>query len=241
MPLGASPEPPRSSCGDLALEGEVVHHSERDRQEGQRGQPAGDDQALVERPLDVPGAAADGEGADDRGDQRDAADDQRVGRHRADLLEGQHAEEHHRDRGHGVGLEEVGRHAGAVAHVVTDVVGDHGRVARVVLGDAGLDLAHEVRAHVGRLGEDAAAEPREDRDQRAAEAEAHQGVDRVALIDPGQDQHPVVAGHAQQGQAGDEHSRDRAALEGHVEGSATHPSAPIPPHGRWREPTRSSR
>jgi hypothetical protein len=33
-------------------------------------------------------------------------------------------------------------------HHVPDEVGDHGRVARVVLGDAVLDLAHEVGADV---------------------------------------------------------------------------------------------
>ena len=70
-----------------------------------------------------------------------------------------------------VGLEQVGGHAGAVADVVAHVVGDDGGVAGVVLGDAGLDLAHQVGAHVGALGEDAAAEPGEDGDQRAAEAQ----------------------------------------------------------------------
>ena len=57
-----------------------------------------------------------------------------------------------------VRLEEVGAHAGDVADVVTDVVGDGGRVARVVLGDARLDLADEVGADVGGLGVDAAAD-----------------------------------------------------------------------------------
>ena len=63
------------------------------------------------------------------------------------------------DDGDDVGLEQVGGHAGAVAHVVAHVVGDGGGVAGVVLGDARLDLAHQVGAHVGRLGEDAAARP----------------------------------------------------------------------------------
>ena len=89
-------------------------------------------------------------------------------------------EQHHRDRGDGVGLEQVGRHARAVADVVADVVGDHGRVARVVLGDPGLDLPDEVGADVGGLGVDAAAEPREDGDQRATEGEADEVVDRRA-------------------------------------------------------------
>ena len=99
------------------------------------------------------------------------------------FVERQDAEQHHGDRGDRVGLEQVGGHAGAVADVVAHVVGDHGRVARVVLGDARLDLADEVGADVGGLGEDAAAESREDRDQRAAEAEADERVDRVLLVD----------------------------------------------------------
>ena len=100
------------------------------------------------------------------------ADRQRVDRDLAgEAGEGQHAEEHHGHGGDRVGLEEVGGHAGAVADVVADVVRDHGRVARVVLRDPGLDLADQVGADVGGLGEDAAAEAGEDRDQRAAEAE----------------------------------------------------------------------
>ena len=96
------------------------------------------------------------------------------------------AEQHHGDRGDRIGLEEVGGHAGAVADVVADVVGDHGRVARVVLRDARLDLPDEVGAHVGGLREDAAAEPREDRDQRAAEGEADEVVDRglLGVVEP---------------------------------------------------------
>ena len=77
-----------------------------------------------------------------------------------------------------VGLEQVRRHAGAVADVVADVVGDHRGVARIVFGNAGFDLADEIGADVGALGEDAAAQSREDRDQRAAEGEADERVQR---------------------------------------------------------------
>ena len=73
-----------------------------------------------------------------------------------------------------IGLEQVGRHAGAVADIVADVVGDDGRVARIILGNAGFDLADQVGADVGALGEDAAAETGEDGDQRGAEAEGDQ-------------------------------------------------------------------
>ena len=58
--------------------------------------------------------------------------------------------------------------------VVADVVRDHSRVARIVLGDASLDLSDEVGADVGGLGVDAAAEPREDRDERPAEGQPDQ-------------------------------------------------------------------
>ncbi len=77
-----------------------------------------------------------------------------------------------------VGLVEVGAHAGDVAHVVADVVGDGRGVARVVLGDASLDLADQVGADVGRLGEDAAANASEERlDGRAHAERQHRGGD----------------------------------------------------------------
>ena len=68
-----------------------------------------------------------------------------------------------------------------------------------------------------RLGEDAAAQTGEDGDQRAAEAEPDERVDRVPLIGAREDQHPVVARHAEQSQPRHEHAGDRAALEGHLE------------------------
>ena len=128
----------------------------------------------VERVHD-PAAAADAREprADDRGEDRDAAERERVQREVRRLEV--RAEQHHGDGGHGVRLEEVGRHARAVADVVADVVRDHGRVARVVLGDAGLDLPDEVGADVGGLRVDAAAETREDGDERAAEREPDRG------------------------------------------------------------------
>ena len=131
-------------------------------------------------------------------------------------------QQHGGDDGHRVGLEQVGGHAGAVADVVADVVGDHGRVAGIVLGNAGLDLAHQVGADVGALGEDAAAETREDRDQRAAEAERDQRLQHAAqLVVAGAGhaaaQEEVVAGDAQQAEADHQHAGDRARPERDVE------------------------
>ena len=94
----------------------------------------------------------------------------------------QGGEDHRRTDGDDIGFEQIGGHAGAVADIVADVVGDDGGVAGVVLGNSGLDLADEVGADVGGLGEDAAAETREDRDQRGAEGERDERVDDGAVI-----------------------------------------------------------
>ena len=82
---------------------------------------------------------------DQRSDDADGADQQRIEEHGAALGEEDVGEQHGRCRGDAVGLEEVGRHAGAVADVVAHVVGDDGRVARIVLGDVRLDLARRGR------------------------------------------------------------------------------------------------
>jgi len=63
--------------------------------------------------------------------------------------------------------------------------GDHCGVARIVFGNASFDLAHEVGADVSALREDAAAEAREDGDQRAAEREADERVQRVFAASSG--------------------------------------------------------
>ena len=127
-------------------------------------------------------AEADEIGADDRGQDADAADDQRQAHQRQHLLGAgadQQGDQHHGGAdGDDIGLEQIGGHAGAVADIVADIVGDHGRVAGIVLGDSGLDLADQVGADVGGLGEDAAAETGEDRDQRGAEGQSDERVDR---------------------------------------------------------------
>src|SRR5690606_4020433 len=79
-----------------------------------------------------------------------------------------------------VRLEDVRAEAGDVTDVVTDVVGDGGGVARVVLGDAGFDLADEVGADVSGLGVDAAADAREERDRGGAHGEAGDDLAELA-------------------------------------------------------------
>ncbi len=56
------------------------------------------------------------------------------------------------------GLEEVGATAGAVADVIAHQVRHDRGVARIVLRDTRLDLAHEVRPDIRRLGVDPASQ-----------------------------------------------------------------------------------
>ena len=60
---------------------DVAHQPVGDRVEGGGGEHAGDGKPLIERPLDVAGTRAHREGADDRGDDRDGAEGERVEHH----------------------------------------------------------------------------------------------------------------------------------------------------------------
>ena len=197
---------------------EAGHQLRGDWVERGRSQYRGNDHTLVQRAHDRAALLhLDEQRADDRGDDRYRAQQQRV-QHgvRADLFSHQAAEEHGRDHGYRVSFEQVGGHAGAVAHVVAHVVRDHGRIARVVLGNAGLDLADQVRAHVRTLGKDAAAQARKNRDQRAAEGQADQRMQRQFAMHAHLVQHDPVAGHAEQGQPDHQHAGDRAAAKRNV-------------------------
>ncbi len=129
-------------------------------------------------------------------------------------------EDHGADVLGGRGLEQVGAAAGAVADVVAHQVGDHGRVARVVLGDARLHLAHQVGADVGRLGVDPAAQLGEQGHEGGAEAVAddEQGdVPRLLHAAEGVHQR-VEAGDAEQAHGHHQQAGDRPAPQGDAEG-----------------------
>ena len=196
----------------------VADVEQGDEQRADQRQRAGDEEAAVDR-LEGVGLALlglDGEHAGDRGDdadrpggEREHEAERRVG---ADRVEGGDAEDDRGDEGDLVALEQVGGHAGAVADVVADVVGDRRRVARVVLGDPRLDLADEVGADVGGLGEDAAADAQEQGEQRATEPEADEDR-RARVLEEDDDQ-----GRAEQAEADGEHAGDAAGAERHGEG-----------------------
>ena len=167
--------------GRLAGIGLVADVANGDGEGADDGEHAGDEEAAVDR-LERVGLALFGAHCvhtEDRGHDADGAGGEREhqterGVH-ADRLERGHTEDDRRDERDLVALEQVGGHAGAVADVVTDVVGDGRGVAGIVFGDAGFDLADEVGADVGGLGEDAAADTKEEGQQRATEAESDRG------------------------------------------------------------------
>ena len=173
-----------------------------DRRDG-----CGDVEATVDRRQRVLTRACLGDvDTDEGGDRADRRDDQREDQ--TEAAEGSRAEDERGNQRHGIRLEEVGRHAGAVADVVTDVVGDRRRVARVVLRDAGLDLADEIGAHVGGLGEDATPDAHEHREQGGAESEAFEDLGGVPLVEQDDD------GGTEQTQADRGHPDDAAGAEG---------------------------
>ena len=210
-PVTASTDPP--ICVLRSAERDVESRVDRGDGEDRRGP-----EALVERAHDrALGAEPDHVGADDRGDDADAADQQRQDhqRHQQRRSAERERDRHHGDAdGHDIGLEQIGGHSGAVADIVADVVRDHRRVAGIVLGNSGLDLADEVGADVGGLGEDAAAETGEDRNERGAEGECgKRGDDRavVRLITTGAGQVPEQHRDREQREAGDEQAGDAPA------------------------------
>lgn len=61
-----------------------------------------------------------------------------------------------------VGFEEIGPHSSNVSNVVTNIVRDHSRVARVVLWDIHFNLSDQIGSNVRSLGVDASSNTSED-------------------------------------------------------------------------------
>ena len=134
------------------------------------------------------------------------------------IAECRHAQGGGRDDGANIALIQVRTHTGHIAHVVTYVIGNRCRVTRVIFGNTGLNLAHQVGAHIGRLGEDAAAHAGKQRHGTGAHAEGQHGTGDVGglqLKHEAQQHEP----HADIQQAEADHSKahNGAGGEGHAE------------------------
>ncbi len=188
--------------------------------ESNGGQDRRGGQTFVQGAHDILGFAQSHEvGADNRGDDGDAADDQGEDHRRGVGAINGGGQQHGGHHGDGVGFIEVGSHTGAVTHVVAHVVGDNGGVAGVVFRNPGFYFTHQVGAHVSGFGVDTAAQTSEHGNQGAAKAQTYQGVhggEGVNLGDFGEEF--VVTGHAQQAQTHDQQTGHRTALEGYGQG-----------------------
>ena len=129
--------------------------------------------------------------------------------------------------GTAVAFVQVGTHSGHVAHVVAHIVGDGGWVTRVVFGDARLDFAHKVGAHVGRLRIDTATHTGEKRLCTGTHAERkHGGCDDAEPVSGCQSiggydriQQQIPERDVEQAQPHDDQSHHRPAAEGDAQAS----------------------
>ena len=69
------------------------------------------------------------------------------------------------DQTHRIGFKNICGHARAVADIVTDVIGNRGRIAWVIFVQVLLDLADQIRADIGGFGVNATAQTSEHTDQ----------------------------------------------------------------------------
>ena len=161
----------------------------------------------------------DEEGADDGAENTHGCHDHGNGHGLEGLTgEGGYAQGGGGDDGAYIGLIQVCTHTGYVSHVVAHVIGDDGRVAGVILGDARFHLAHKVRAHIGGLGENAAAYTSKQGHGAGAHAEGQHGtgdVRRLQLEDKAQQQEPH--GDVQQAQTYHGEAHNAAGGERHTQ------------------------
>jgi hypothetical protein len=152
-----------ATCGHEPFDG---------KERAKNHQRAGAEGPHVESSLGITALfGADKKEADDRSDDADNRDRQRQvdgihsgpGLRSLETGEPCGTENHRRDNCTDIGLEEVGAHAGHVAHVVANVVGDGGGVQRVVFGNTSFDLTDEVGTDICGLGVNSAADAREER------------------------------------------------------------------------------
>ena len=168
--------------------GIVRHDPHRDEIERHQGQATRDGQTFVQGRHDIDHAR--------RGFHKEATNDGGQNGHSTQskgvhdrvawrTSDEQRAQDHGGNQGDCVGFKQVSGHTGAVAHVIAHVVGNHGRVARVVLWNAGFNLTDQVGTHVSAFGKDAAAQTGEDGNQGRAKGKTNERVQDDGQLDVG--------------------------------------------------------
>ena len=132
------------------------------------------------------------------------------------------APSHGGEDGAAVALVQVCAHTGYVAHIVAHIIGNGGRIARVILRDVLLHLAHNIGPYVRGLGVDTAAHAGKQCLRRGTHAEGeHGGGDNHQVLRLRRVieklEHAPPDGNVQQAQAHHGEAHDGAAAEGNLE------------------------
>ena len=114
-----------------------------------------------------------------------------------------------------IGLEQVRAHPGHIAHIVAHIVGNNAGIAGVILRNAGLDLAHQIRAHIGGFGENPAADPGKEGNGTGPKAEPGHRADVL--------ENQVEDADPQQADADHGYAHHRAAGKGDAQGRVQAP------------------
>ena len=120
----------------------------------------------------------DGPETDGRGEDTETGDPERQ-RHLAVVL----GESGARDDGTAERFEKISTHTGDITNVVTNVVGNGGRVAGIIFRNVRFNLTDEIGADVSRLGVDATRDAREERDGGSTETKAREVTDGITHVD----------------------------------------------------------
>jgi hypothetical protein len=157
----------------------------KDLREGPKGGGRGDSAKEYAEAKEAGGIATSEihcEDAKDGGENRDSAYDEGVTEgggfgFAISTEDGEVGDENTPDQADGVSFKDIRGHSGAVPDVISDVVGDGGGIAGVILFEFRLDFAHEVSPDVSSFGVDAASETCKHADEGSAEGEASETVD----------------------------------------------------------------
>ena len=112
-----------------------------------------------------------------------------------------------RHAGNAVGFKTVRSRADGVARVVAGAIGNHARIARIVLADF-KDNFHQIRTDIGNFGENAAANAQRRRAERFADGKADKARARTLFRYEQQNCH-----HHNQLNADEQHADGHAGLE----------------------------
>lgn len=212
--------------GDLSVVAEAIGKKDLgERPECGGGGKGTDENSEAEEAGRVSLAKVNREDAEDGGKNGDTTDDEGVGEGGGLGLtiasqDGEVGNQNATDETDGVGFEDIGGHAGAIAHIIADVIGDGGRVAGVVLFQLGFDFTNEVGPDVGRFRIDSPAKPGKDANEGGAEGQAGETVDGGAEAEVfGSDQ--VEGADGEEGKGDHEKAGDGTPVESVTQGGGT--------------------